>query len=223
MWPDDKHKMDDHALDRRKTFIATTSVVILFTVFVQGGLSYSMLKILGIETNVDEDALEVTEQKPKLVKFVLSFVNKYFTPHLVPKTIEHDSEDGEDDYDDSEGDVISGIHSVDSEDHFETRQISGNEGMIEKLPPDILGDKLLPEVVVGTSTRHPPRTASAIDCYMTPDGPHPSPDLRRSYSEGARPDYLPSPTKTSRIITPDNSTSLYSFVRFKPNDKTLKR
>ena len=49
MWPQDEDKMDQGALDRRSMFLATTSIVILFTVFVQGGLTHAALAWLGIE------------------------------------------------------------------------------------------------------------------------------------------------------------------------------
>ena len=55
----DPSVMDDEELDRRKIFVATTSVVILFTVFVQGGLTFQVLTWLKIDMGVDEDKLKV--------------------------------------------------------------------------------------------------------------------------------------------------------------------
>jgi len=49
MWPIDESAMSEHAIARRKMFLATTTAVIFFTVFIQGGLTFSVLGWLGIE------------------------------------------------------------------------------------------------------------------------------------------------------------------------------
>jgi len=80
LWPNDPSVMDDEELDRRKIFVATTSVVILFTVFVQGGLTFQVLTWLKIDMGVDEDKLKVVEEKPGFVKWGSRFVDKWVAP-----------------------------------------------------------------------------------------------------------------------------------------------
>lgn len=53
--------MNEDELERRNIFIATTSMVILFTVFVQGGLTYTTLQWLNIDIGVDENRIKVMD------------------------------------------------------------------------------------------------------------------------------------------------------------------
>ena len=59
LWPGEDEGMDRDQLRRRKIFVSTTSVVILFTVFVQGSLTSSALDWFGIECGVQDDDLQV--------------------------------------------------------------------------------------------------------------------------------------------------------------------
>ena len=82
-WPDDTDDDDDDDDDSRRghknLFKATTSMVILFTVFVQGGLTYSMLQWLDIELGCDEQNIALPEE-PAFVRIAVDVVDRLITP-----------------------------------------------------------------------------------------------------------------------------------------------
>ena len=78
-WPDDDDHDDPARSGHKKLFKATTSMVILFTVFVQGTGTYSMLKWLDIEVGCDEKDIAIPEE-PTFVKVACQIIDRFLTP-----------------------------------------------------------------------------------------------------------------------------------------------
>lgn len=76
MWPDDD--------EMRKIWISTTSLVVLFTVFVQGGLTPLVLKWLEIPLNCDENLTPV-KPYPWIVRYCVRFTNTFIVPATNPR------------------------------------------------------------------------------------------------------------------------------------------
>lgn len=75
MWPHDD--------DMRKIWISTTSLVVLFTVFVQGGLTPNMLAWLKVPLGCDENLTPVKPYPPG-VKWCIRLINHYIVPSTNP-------------------------------------------------------------------------------------------------------------------------------------------
>lgn len=155
-----------------------------------------MLKYLGIETNVDENSLEVVEKKPRLVKYVLEIVNKYITPFVTPEQDDDDEVSVNCYHDHSDGYSLSD----------DARSVTKTSVMSAESPinKSTLQDSL---VTNDCSDKWSSRTLSD----MPSSSQHNKMDLRRSYSEGAAPgDAELDNFDRQRAIR--ESGSLYAFV-----------
>lgn len=71
MWPSSD--------DQKKLFMTTTSLVILFTVFAQGGSTYKMLEYLEIPMGVEEDSVP-QEKQSGMMRWFIDAVDRHVYP-----------------------------------------------------------------------------------------------------------------------------------------------